>query len=147
MHRLFARLTFCAFLVLAGCTLMELRRENTETEKRVEAKIQEVKDLQGQQKALLEHQRSLLQELDNKQVTLNELDTKLDNLIKENAHVQAGNAIQQKKKEDLELQLRKYQEEIATLKNNGRLSSEEKAKKIKDLENQIKSYLEFMLTQ
>jgi len=126
---------------------MELRRENVATEERVDKKVQELEYLQNQQKLLLEKQKNLLSDLKTRQITLNELEAELENLREANARIKVESEGQRKKKEDLELQLRRYQEEIDALRSDDRLSDEEKRKRIKDLEEQIRTDLEFMLTQ
>jgi len=89
----------------------------------------------------------LLSDLKTRQITLNELEAELENLREANARIKVESEGQRKKKEDLELQLRRYQEEIDALRSDDRLSDEEKRKRIKDLEEQIRTDLEFMLTQ
>ncbi len=150
MQRLFSLLVFGVFLFLTACgssALMELRRENVATEERVDKKVQELEYLQNQQKLLLEKQKNLLSDLKTRQITLNELEAELENLREANARIKVESEGQRKKKEDLELQLRRYQEEIDALRSDDRLSDEEKRKRIKDLEEQIRTDLEFMLTQ
>ena len=89
----------------------------------------------------------MLSDLKTRQITLNELEAELENLREANARIKVESEGQRKKKEDLELQLRRYQEEIDALRSDDRLSDEEKRKRIKDLEEQIRTDLEFMLTQ
>ena len=150
MRRLFSLLVPSVFFFLTACgssALMELRRENVVTEERIGKKVQELEYLQNQQKLLLEKQKNLLSDLKTQQITLNELEAELENLREANARIKGESEGQRKKKEDLELQLRRYQEEIDALRGNDRLSDEEKRKRIKDLEGQIRADLEFMLTQ
>lgn len=150
MRRLFSLLVPSVFFFLTACgssALMELRHENVATEERIGKKVQELEYLQNQQKLLLEKQKNLLSDLKTQQITLNELEAELENLREANARIKVESGGQRKKKEDLELQLRRYQEEIDALRSNDRLSDEEKRKRIKDLEEQIRTDLEFMLTQ
>ena len=150
MRRLFSLLVLGVSFFLTACgssALMELRRENVATEERIGKKVQELEYLQNQQKLLLEKQKNLLSDLKTKQITLYELEAELENLREANARIKVESEGQRKKKEDLELQLRRYQEEIDALRNNDRLSDEGKRKRIKDLEEQIRTDLEFMLTQ
>src|SRR5262245_40447775 len=93
----------------AGCgqsALLQMRRENTEAETRIATKEQELKTEDDQQVVLLREQKNLLAELDSKQMTLNELNAKLDNLRKNNARIKADTEAQQKQKQNLESRLR-----------------------------------------
>ncbi len=140
-------LSFCSVL-LAACAqsaLMQMRQENTEREARIASKEGELKAQEDQRTALLREQKNLLSELDTKQMTLKELDVKLDALRRENARMQTDTETQQKKKESLELQLRKYQADIAALEKDGRLSADDKKKRIEDLKKQISAHLKLML--
>jgi anti-sigma28 factor (negative regulator of flagellin synthesis) len=78
-------------------------------------------------------------------MTVNELNAKLDQLRKENARTQAETEAQQKKKETLELQLKKYQADIAGVQKNERLPAEDKRKRIEELKKQISAHLKLML--
>jgi hypothetical protein len=145
MHTLFASSIFCIFLFLPGCTLMELDRQNKEAEQRINGKVQELRDLQNQQKVLLGEQKRLLQEKNSQQMTLDELDAKLDEARRENTRIAKTTTEQQKQKENIELQLQRYQKEIADLRKDDLSSDKAKKEKIEDLRKKIDEYLKLML--
>jgi septal ring factor EnvC (AmiA/AmiB activator) len=148
MNKAVCGLIFGAGFLFAGCgqsALLEMRRENTEAETRIATKQQELITEEDQRAALLREQKNLLAELDTKQMTLSELNAKLDTLRKDNARINADTAAQQKQKQSLELQLRKYQTEINGLQNNDRLSDNEKKKRIEELRKHIKAHFELLL--
>ena len=122
-----------------------MRRDNAATETRIATKEGELKAQEDQRAALLREQKNLLSELDNKQMTLNELSAKLDNLRRENARIKADTEAQQKQKESLESQIKKYQGEVVALQKDNRLPDDEKRRRIDDLKKQISAHLKLML--
>jgi chromosome segregation ATPase len=147
MNKPLCALSFCAFLI-AACeqsALLQMRRENVEREGRIASKERELTTHEDQRTALVREQKNLLAELETKQMTVNELNAKLDQLRKENARTQAETEAQQKKKETLELQLKKYQADIAGVQKNERLPAEDKRKRIEELKKQISAHLKLML--
>jgi chromosome segregation ATPase len=154
MNKAISVLTFCSVL-FTGCgqsALLQMRRDNAATETRIATKEDQLKAQEDQRAALLREQKDLLSELDTNQITLKELDAKLDNLRKENARIKADSEAQQKQKESLESQItkmkgisEKYQTEINALQKNDRLSADEKRKRIDELRKQIKAHFELLL--
>jgi chromosome segregation ATPase len=154
MNKAIPVLTFCSVL-FTGCeqsALLQIRRDNAATETRIATKEDQLKAQEDQRAALLREQKDLLSELDTNQITLKELDAKLDNLRKENARIKADSEAQQKQKESLESQItkmkgisEKYQTEINALQKNDRLSADEKRKRIDELRKQIKAHFELLL--
>jgi len=140
---------FAAGFLLAACAqsaLMQIRSDNEAAEARIATKEQELKATEDQRAALLNEQKKLMSELETKPMTLDELNTKLENLRKENARIKTDTAAQQKKKENLELQIGKYNADIAALQKDNRLSDDEKRRRIEDLKKQISAHLKLMLS-
>jgi len=142
----------CSMLSV-GCqsALLTTMNENKAAEERISRKENELNALDTQQAALLNQQKILLANMDNltadldaKQMSLKELDARLDNLRKENARIKTETAAQQKKKESLDLEIKKSQAEIVALDKDNRLSDAEKRKKIEDLKKQISAHLKLM---
>jgi len=140
---------FAAGFLLAACAqsaLMQIRSDNEAAQARIATKEQELKATEDQRAALLNEQKKLMSELETKPMTLDELNTKLENLRKENARIKTDTAAQQKKKENLELQIGKYNADIAALQKDNRLSDDEKRRRIEDLKKQISAHLKLMLS-
>jgi hypothetical protein len=147
--------TFAAGFLLMGCSQSALLRtlhENTEAEKRIAIKQQELKAQEEQRAALLREQKNLLAELDTKQMTFKELNAKLANLRKKNDQIRADTEAQRKQKESLELQLRtmqdiskRYQKEISDFESNERFSENEKKKTIAELRKQMNAHFQLLL--
>ena len=141
-------LTFASLILFAGCgesALMQMRRDNAAAETRIATKEGELRAQEDQRTALLKEQKSLLSELDNKQMTLDELNAKLNALRTENTRIKADTAAQQKQKESLDLQIKKYQADVAALQKDNRLPDDEKRRRIDDLKKQISAQLKLML--
>ena len=140
---------FAAGFLFAACAqsaLMQIRSDNEAAEARIATKEQELKATEDQRAALLNEQKKLMSELETKPMTLDELNTKLENLRKENARIKTDTAAQQKKKESLELQIVKYKADIAALQKDNRLPDDEKKRRIEDLKKQISAHLKLMLS-
>ena len=141
-------LTFASLILFAGCgqsALMQMRRDNVAAETRIATKEGELRAQEDQRAALLKEQKGLLSELDKEQMTLDELNAKLNALRTENARLKADTAAQQKQKESLDLQIKKYQGEVVALQKDNRLPDDEKRKRIDDLKKQISAHLKLML--
>jgi peptidoglycan hydrolase CwlO-like protein len=138
---------FCS-VIMAACehsALMQVRRDNTERAIRIAEKERELTIHEDQRTALVREQKNLLADLETKQMTVNELNAKLEHLRKENAQTTAETEAQQKKKESLESQLRKYQADLAAIPKDNRLPDPEKRKRIDELKKQISAHLKLML--
>jgi peptidoglycan hydrolase CwlO-like protein len=147
MHTRFFIVAVCSCVVISGCTLAKLQQESGEMETRIDQKEQDLKQIENRQTVLLSERKKLLSELDNKQVTLNELYSGLDRLRKENARLKVDNERQQKEKQRVESEIQKFQAEISRLNSDDRLPDKVKKERIESLKKQIKTYLELMLTQ
>lgn len=130
-----------AFMLLWGCALSEMRAQNQQAQARIDAKIEQLAQEQSTQRALLDQQRTLLGQQEANQRQLTDLDARLDSLIRENAQTEAHNQTQQKQKEAIESQLRKYREQIAALRDNTSVPDAAKEARIEELKKQIDAYL------
>jgi len=147
MHTLFFLVAVCSCVAITGCTLAKLQQESGQMETRIDQKEQDLRQLENRQTVLLAEPQKLLSELDNKEMTLSELNTGLDRLRKENARLQVDNERQQKEKQRAEADIQKFQAEISRLNSDDRLPDKVKRERIESLKKQIKNYLELMLTQ
>lgn len=148
MRAIFSLLIVCLFLVLAGCgqsALINLKHETNETEQRIAIKQRQLEDLENQKRILMEEKESVVSKLGTKEMTLNQLSESLDKLQRENDRIRADTDRQQKDKVGLEMQIRKYRDEIDALRNNKQLSVEQKRNRIEELKERIRAYLEMGL--
>ena len=133
------------FAACAQSALMQIRSDNDAAQARIATKEQELKATEDQRAALLNEQKKLMSELETKPMTLAELNAKLNALRTENARIKADTAAQQKQKEGLDLQIKKYQADVAALQKDNRLPDDEKRRRIDDLKKQISAQLKLML--
>ena len=124
---------------------MKLKHETNETEQRIAIKQRQLEDLENQKRILMEEKESLVSKLGTKEMTLNQLSESLDKLQRENARIRTDTDRQQKEKVSLEMQIQQYRDEIDALRNNKQLSVEEKRKRIEELKEKIRAYLEMGL--
>lgn len=140
-------LIFFLVSALSACeqsALLTMRRQNEEAQRRIIEKEQELVYLDAQNRALLENRDRLVDELDNRQMTLNDLNERLGDLRRENARLKAGTDSQRRQQQEIEFQIQRYQDEIASLENNPHLSVAEKTKRKEELEQQIRDYLKLI---
>jgi predicted nuclease with TOPRIM domain len=90
---------------------------------------------------LEEDKESLLDELDSRQMSLDEVATRLDRLRKQNARLRADTDRERGKKADLDARIAQCQREIDALERNDQLSTAEKARRIEDLKDRIRALL------
>jgi len=126
-----------------GCqsALLSTVRENERSEQRINEKEQDLQYLENQNTKLTEEKQRLLSELDNKELTLNGLYSRLDDLEKENALIEADTSSQKKQRQNFKKQIKTYKYQINAVKNNNQLSVQEKQKKIEALKKEVKAYL------
>jgi chromosome segregation ATPase len=134
----------CIFFIF-GCTLGKILNENKEKEQRIAAKQQELYDLEQQRVDLEKEKERLLFELNTKQMTLDELFADLEKLEKENASLLVESEKMRIQKQNFEQHIRHYKEEITELQGDQPVSSEDKARRIEKLKEEIIKYLKFSL--
>jgi septal ring factor EnvC (AmiA/AmiB activator) len=139
--RLFS-VIFCLPLVLAACALIQMQRDIPEKEHNIYVKESELRDAENQQKKLAEEKQRLRSEIDSKRMTADDLYAKLDNLRRENARIKASTDQQREQKKNFEMRVRRYMDQTNALKNNAQLPEEEKKRRIQELKDQIKLYLQ-----
>ncbi|MCP4118899.1 MAG: hypothetical protein GY737_26585 [Desulfobacteraceae bacterium] len=120
---------------------MQIQEGNIRTEQRIAAKAQELEELEKQRVDIEHEKERLLTELDTKQMTLDELLVELEKLEEENARLRAYSEAVRMKKLNFEKQIRHYKEKITDIQGGGQVSSEDKARRIKELKEEIRNYL------
>jgi chromosome segregation ATPase len=141
-------LTLIAMLAgFCGCesALLNMRKENEQSEVRVQAKEQQLQELQGEEIQLNEKKKGLLSDLRNRQMEYDSLNSSLEDLRMQNASISADTAAKRNQKADLDKRLKGYEKKLATVKNDTGSTEAEKKKKIEELKREIKLYLEMGL--
>ena len=126
---------------LFGCTLTEMNRQNEEAINRIDTKTEVLREKQSEQAELLARQKELLQEREDLQAATAKINGDIATLEKEIARTKVESKAQQKKKVEIEAQLRKYREESAKIPNDPSSSNEEKKRRIDELQKQIDASL------
>ena len=137
-------------IAVSGCTVAKLQQESGEMGTRIVQKEQDLNQLRSRQTTLLAERERLLSEIDDKHVTLNELNSGLERLRQENGRLGSDNERQQREKQRVESDIQKFQAEITRLNrlnSDDRVSDKVKTERIESLKKQIKAYLQLMLTQ
>jgi chromosome segregation ATPase len=147
MHRVLSLLVVCHLAAVSACTLAKLQQESGEMEGRIAQKEQDLSQLESRRADLLAERQRFLSEIDAKQVTLDDLNSGLERLRRENARLRSDNESQQREKQRVELEIRQFQAEIDRLNRDDRVPDKVKRERIESLKKQIKNYLEIMLTQ
>ncbi|BBO81628.1 hypothetical protein DSCO28_21940 [Desulfosarcina ovata subsp. sediminis] len=131
------------FLILTGCTLMQMQHENEILQARIDKKEGQLEALQQETRRLDEKQRQLAVELKKRTLTLNQLNTELDTLVSQNRQLVAMGKSQRRDMSQVEaeiLALESKQKELADLKTQA-LPSSAKAEKVAQLQEEIRNYL------
>lgn len=146
-------LFYCCFLTLAGCqsALLQMQNENSERELRIAQKEQHVSELELQNRALQEKKTKLQKDLETTRLNLDQLSGRLESLQMENDRIQAITPEQLNKQKQDSVRLKKYRDEINLLLNDDEVTFDErgtkidKQKRIEELREEIKLYLQFGL--
>lgn len=136
-----------AVTVLCGCesALLNMRDENRLAEQRISQKERDLRDIEAQQTALEQEKTQLLATLDNSRGEVDRVSEQLTRLREENARLTTENAAQKRKQKEVETRLKSYQERINATETNSSLDTEQKQKRIDELKNEIRTYLELGL--
>jgi len=141
MHLLSSRLITCAFVLVSGCALSEIKAQNQQAQARVDTKTEQLAREQSTQRDLIDAQRELLRQREENQQRLSDLDARLDSLLRDNARIAAQTKAQEKEKAAIEAQLRKYRAESTALSRDTSVSDAAKEARIEELKKQIDAYL------
>lgn len=146
-------LLYCCLFTLAGCqsALLQMQNENSARELRIAQKEQRVSELEIQNRSLQEEKTKLQKDLETTRLNLDQLSGRLEAIQMENDRIQAITPEQLKKQEQDSLRLKKYREEIEVLMSDEQFAFDErgskidKQKRIEELREEIKLYLQFGL--
>jgi chromosome segregation ATPase len=118
-----------------------MKTESEQMEQRIPLKEQQLQQLEYSNMMLQEETRELTADLENKQMTLDELNARLEKYKRTNARLVAENESQRRKKIYLDQRIRESQRKINTVRNSKGLPDREKQKQVKELKNEIREYL------
>jgi len=134
-------LLILSFLTLFGCksALLELQNDNEIRADRINTKEVDLVNLGDQNQQLSYEKNKLLSELDQKNITLDELSAQLAKLKAANSQISAVTAAERKKQAKLSRNLDDYSRKINELNKDNNLGTEEKKKMIEELKQNIKA--------
>lgn len=132
-------------LGLSGCTVTQLRQDVGDRQHRIEQKENEVSSEVAKSAALRSEMVQLQSDLKERQMSLDELHTRLLQLQRDNAHVAEKTNSQRERKQKLDLQLKKYATDLNALKHDTGLTEAEKKRKIEHLKAEVRKALELMV--
>ncbi len=143
-----------ATLAVNACqqsALLQMKNENAQSEVRIQQKEQRLSELENQNISLQAQKLELQKELETTKMNLDQLSEKLRKLKLKNDKIRAATPEQLKKKELFSSRLQQFRDQIKALKNSAessqdnQLSKTAKEKRIKELREEIKVYLQFGL--
>ena len=127
--------------------LAQMQQESGQMTTRIADKEANLVQLENQRTALTAERAKLMADLDNKDVTLNQLQAGLERLKQENRRLRAETAQQQQDKQRVDADIQKLQAEINRVEADDRGSDQAKKEKIESLKKQIRAYLQIMMAQ
>jgi chromosome segregation ATPase len=130
---------------MSACTLTQLNQQVDAGQARVDAKQQELDVEQARQAALHQEMLGLSAELNQRQLSLAELNARLERLRQQNARAAEATAAQQARKRQVQAQIKSYQDQIGALQRNPTLSDDEKRKLSAHLQDEIRKALQQMV--
>ncbi len=141
-------LGLCVLIPLSGCTVMEMRKDVQQREVRIESKAAQLKEADQQHDALKQRQVALVSDLNSRQMTLEDLQARLDQLQAQNRRVAASSDEQKARQRDIDRQIALQKQEverqkldIARLEKTNAISDEKKRERIQALKNEIRKQL------
>ncbi len=130
--------------LLPACTIVQMRADNARQEQQVQSKEQELqRETQTQTRLQAERQR-LLDDLRSRELTLDELKTRLEQLQRLNASMLATTQDEQRQKAAREQRLNEAASQINGVEHDSTLTPAAKAKRLEELRNQLRKTLELL---
>ena len=138
-------LAMSASLLLGGCVFDQLQRSNESDIHRVEQKQAALQAEQDRSARLARQEDLLAAELSERQVSLKELNDRVETLQVQNGRAIAGNDSQRQEYRALIGRLYQTNQQLASLQGGTDASTEERRQRIDYLKSQIKAQLELLL--
>lgn len=132
-------------LLLGGCVFDQLQRSNENDIQRVEQKQATLQAEQDRSAVLSRQEDLLVAELSERQMSLNELNDRVEKLQAENGRAIANNESQRLQYRDLIGRLHQTNQQLASLQRATDGSIEERHQRIDYLKSQIKAQLQLLL--
>jgi chromosome segregation ATPase len=138
-----APIAIIAVFILAGCTIVQMNKEISETEARIARKETRLGELEAERGRLEQHQSLLVEKLEQTRMDSRQLNEELDQLIRRNQKLAAmaerqGQDITEIRREIEALEAR--QAALSRMDTSGE-DNAAKAQKIKALQQEIRNYL------
>jgi prefoldin subunit 5 len=135
-----------AFIDCENSALLQMRRDNRVAEERIAVKSRQLEDLQAQQENLRRSKQALQADLADRKMTIGELDRSLKRLRVENERLVVETREQRQRKAALDRQFEAYQNQLDALDASG-MSLDAKEKRLREMKETIKKYLQLDLVQ
>jgi chromosome segregation ATPase len=132
-------------VVLSGCTIVQMRSDLQDRQTRIDAKQQQLNDLNATQTELAAESDRLQDDLQRRELNAGELSSRLDELVKLNEAEQAASAQQRAQQEERARQLQAVRQQAQALDEDTSLSGEEKQKRLDALKEQTRELLKILL--
>jgi septal ring factor EnvC (AmiA/AmiB activator) len=143
-HRLSPWGTLGLAWLLAGCTIVQMRADNERHEQQVQTREQELqREMQTQDQLQAERQR-LLDDLRSRELTLDELKVRLEQLQRLNASLLADTQEEQRRKAARAKQLNEAANQVNGVEHDPSLTPAAKAKRLEDVRNELRKTLELL---
>lgn len=141
----FRSITLVALMISAlyGCTVMQLRNEVKTDEVRLATKTDELKIEEARQAQLQQEIAQLKTDLATRQMSLDDLKARLEQLQRANDATPAQTRTQQDKKRERAVKLQRHQKEVVAIEQSGG-SLEEKQKRLQYLKDEIRKSLSML---
>ena len=143
-HRLSPWGTLGLAWLLAGCTIVQMRADNERHEQQVQTREQELqREMQTQDQLQAERQR-LLDDLRSRELTLDELKVRLEQLQRLNASLLADTQEEQRRKAARAKRLNEAASQVNSVEHDPALTPAAKAKRLEDVRNELRKTLELL---
>jgi chromosome segregation ATPase len=138
-------ITMAALMILGlyGCTVMQLRNEVKTDEVRLASKTDELEIEEARQAQLQQEITRLKSDLATRQMSLDDLKVRLEQLQRANDATLAETRPQQDKKRERAVKLQKHQKEVVAIEQSGG-NPEEKQKRLQHLKDEIRKSLSML---
>jgi hypothetical protein len=130
---------------VSGCTIVDMRSDLQDRQTRIDAKQQQLGDLNATQTQLAAESDRLKDDLQRRELDASELQTRLDRLIALNEAAQVASAQQRAQQEERRRQLQAVRQQAQALDQDKSLSDAEKQKKLDALKEQTRGMLQILL--
>jgi chromosome segregation ATPase len=134
-----------SLILQSGCTIVQMRKDNADSQTRIDAKQQELNGLQATQSQLAAESARLNSDLQQRELNARELRTRLDELIAANAAAPASSPQQIADRQDRQRQLQAVREQAEALEQNGDLSDEQKRARLEALRAKTAQLLKLLM--